>query len=76
LSRRLVLAAIAAAAAGSVIAFYQVGYGIAAIGTGRLVDAGVGLPTLFGFAAVLALVLGALSFVLARRAPARIARIG
>jgi fucose permease len=66
------LAPIAASAAGGVIAFYQVGYGIAAIGTGRLVDRGVELPTLFGWASIVALGLGALSFVLASRSAGRV----
>jgi hypothetical protein len=35
-----------------------------------LVDAGVGLPTLFGFAAIAAVIMGGLSFVLARQKPA------
>jgi MFS family permease len=61
------LTGIATAVAGGVIAFYQVGYGIAAIGGGRLQDAGTPLPTLFGWAAVVALLMGLLSFVLARR---------
>jgi fucose permease len=60
------LAAIAASVAGGVIAFYQVGYGIAALGTGSLLDAGIGLPEIFGATAVIALVMGALSFMLAR----------
>jgi MFS family permease len=59
-----------ASVAGGVIAFYQLGYGIAAFGTGPLVDAGVGLPTLFGFAAIAAVIMGGLSFALARRHPA------
>jgi predicted MFS family arabinose efflux permease len=64
------LVAMGAAVAGGVIAFYQLGYGIAAFGTGPLVDAGVGLPTLFGFAAIAAVIMGGLSFALARRRPA------
>ena len=64
------LAGIATAVAGGVIAFYQLGYGIAAIGGGKLQDAGAPLPTLFAWAAVAALAMGVLSFVLARR-PAR-----
>jgi fucose permease len=59
------LATIAASVAGGVIAFYQLGYGFAALGTGPLVDAGVSLSALFGATAVVALALGALSFVLA-----------
>jgi hypothetical protein len=61
-----------ASVTGAVIACYQVGYGIAAFGTGPLVDAGVGLPTLFGAAAVAAVIMGGLSFALARRAPAKL----
>jgi MFS family permease len=55
------------AVAGGVIAFYQVGYGIAAFATGPLTVAGAGLPTLFGFAAVAAVIMAGLSFPLARR---------
>ena len=64
------LVAMSAAAAGGIIAFYQLGYGIAAFGTGPLVDHGVGLPTLFGFAAIAAVIMGGLSFALARKSPA------
>ena len=55
-----------ASVAGGVIAFYQAGYGVAAFGTGPLVDAGVGLPTLFGFGAIAAVIMGGLSFLLTR----------
>ena len=41
------LSAYAAAAAGGVIAFYQLGYGIAAFGVGPLRDAGVELSTVY-----------------------------
>jgi len=61
-----------ASVAGAVIAFYQLGYGIAAFGTGPLVDAGVGLSTLFGFAAIAAVIMGGLSFVLAHKGSAKI----
>lgn len=61
-----------ASVAGAVIAFYQLGYGIAAFGTGPLVDHGVGLPTLFGFAAIAAAIMGGLSFTLARKSSAKI----
>jgi MFS family permease len=55
---------IAASVAGRLIAFYQMGYGIAAFGVGPLEDyVGLSLNALFGFAAVVALILGALSFV-------------
>jgi len=55
---------IAVSVAGGMIAFYQMGYGIAAFGVGPLEDyAGLSLNSLFGFAAVVALILTALSFV-------------
>jgi predicted MFS family arabinose efflux permease len=58
------LTAIAASVAGGLIAFYQMGYGIAAFGVGPLKDyAGLSLNSLFGFAAVVALILAALLFV-------------
>jgi fucose permease len=63
------LTTIAAAVAGGVIAFYQVGYGIAAFGIGPLLDNGVGLPTIYAFTAVVALVLGGGSLVVAGRRP-------
>jgi predicted MFS family arabinose efflux permease len=59
-------AGISAAVAGGVIAFYQLGYGLAAFGVGPLVDAGVGLPTVYAVAALIALAMGLLSFVVAR----------
>jgi MFS family permease len=62
------LASVSAAVAGGVIAFYQVGYGLAAFGVGPLLDHGVELPTVYGFAAVIAAAMGAWSFVVARRA--------
>ena len=63
------LAAMSAAVAGGVIACYQVGYGLAAFGIGPLVDHGVGLSTIYGVAAIVALVLGATSFAVAARRP-------
>jgi hypothetical protein len=59
-----------AAMAGSVIAFYQVGYGIAAFGVGPLVDSGVSLSQIFGFTAIIAALMALLSFFVTRR-PAR-----
>ena len=56
-----------ASVAGGVIAFYQLGYGIAAFGAGPLQDAGVGLSAIFGWTAVAAVVMGGLSFVLTAR---------
>jgi hypothetical protein len=61
------LTAISAAVAGGVIAFYQLGYGIAAFGVGPLLEAGVDLPEIYASAAVVALVLGTWSFVIAGR---------
>ena len=63
------LKAFAAATAGGVIAFYQLGYGIAAFGIGPLLDAGVGLSTIYALAAVIAACMGAWSFAVARRRP-------
>ncbi len=59
------LRSISAATAGLVIASYQVGYGIAAFGAGPLLEAGVTLPAIFGFAAVAAGAMGLISFVIA-----------
>jgi fucose permease len=65
------LAAMSAAMAGAVIAFYQAGYGIAAFGVGPLADSGVSLSQIFRFTAIVAAVMGLLSFIVTRRrAPA------
>jgi len=61
------LAAIAAAMAGGVIAFYQFGYGIAAFGVGPLLNAGVKLSAVYAASAVIALAMGFTSFVVTRR---------
>lgn len=63
------LTAYSAGVAGGVIAFYQLGYGIAAFGVGPLNDSGVGLPTIYALSAVIAAGLGAWSFAVARRRP-------
>jgi fucose permease len=64
------LTAVAASAAGLIIAFYQVGYGIAAFGVGPLLDlAGISLSALYGVTAIVAVVLGVLAFVVAPRRP-------
>jgi hypothetical protein len=55
------------AVAGGVIAFYQLGYGIAAFGVGPLRDAGVALPAIVAASAVVATAMGALSFAVAHR---------
>jgi len=63
------LTAVSAAVAGGVIAFYQLGYGIAAFGVGPLLDSGVELPTVYALAAVVAATMGMWSFVVAARRP-------
>ena len=67
------LVTMGASVAGAVIAFYQMGYGIAAFGTGPLVDNGISLHVLFGFAAIAAVVMGGLSFTLARKSAPKVA---
>lgn len=60
------LAAISAAVAGGVIAFYQLGYGIAAFGVGPLQDAGVSLSAIFGGTAIVAAVMGVVALAVTR----------
>jgi fucose permease len=62
------LVTFSASLAGGVIAFYQLGYGIAAFGAGALQTAGVSLPDIYAAAVGVALVMGALSFVVTRGA--------
>ena len=57
---------VSAAVAGGVIAFYQVGYGVAAFGVGPLVDHGVPLSDLYGWTAVAAAAMALLSFAITR----------
>jgi fucose permease len=64
------LVVISASVAGGVIAFYQLGYGIAAFGAGPLQAAGISLPTLYGLTAIVAAAMGVLSFAVARRGAA------
>ena len=59
-------------AAGGVIAFYQLGYGIAAFGVGPLHDAGVELPTVYALAADRRRRHGRWSFVVAGGGRARL----
>jgi MFS family permease len=61
------LVSMSAVVASGMIAFYQAGYGIAAFGAGPLQSAGVRLSTIYGFTAIVAVAMGLLSFVLARR---------
>ena len=61
------LTTMSTAVAGGVIAFYQVGDGIAAFGVGRLVDHGTSLSTVYGWSAAVAATMALLSFVIAAR---------
>jgi MFS family permease len=62
------LLAITASVAGFLIAFYQMGYGIAAFGVGPIERAtGLDLREIYGLVAVVALAMAALSFVVVRR---------
>jgi fucose permease len=62
------LTGMSAAVAGGVIAFYQLGYGIAAFGVSPLKDAGISLPAIFGFTAVVAAAMALLSLFTNREA--------
>ena len=65
------LTTIAASVAGGLIAFYQIGYGIAAFGVGPLQTwAGLDLSAIYGGTAVVALAMAALSFVVTRKSAA------
>ena len=65
------LTAIAASAAGGLIAFYQIGYGIAAFGVGPLQTwAGLDLNIIYSGTAVVALAMAAVSFVVTRKSSA------
>jgi MFS family permease len=59
------LTSMSAAVAGGVIAFYQLGYGIAAFGVGPLQSGGVSLSAIFGLTAIVAGAMAALSFPVA-----------
>ena len=61
------LTTLAAAAAGGVIAFYQLGYGIAAFGLARSWTAASSCPRSTPLAAIVAAAMGLLSFVVAGR---------
>ena len=62
------LTAIAASVAGGLIAFYQIGYGIAAFGVGPLHDrVGLSLQAIFGATAGVALAMAALAPLVVRR---------
>jgi MFS family permease len=61
------LLAMSASVAGGLIAFYQLGYGVAAFGAGPLQAAGVELADLFAITGAVAAGMGLLSYVVARR---------
>jgi len=62
------LTTIATSAAGGLIAFYQIGYGIAAFGVGPLQKwAGLDLSVIFGGTAIVALAMAAVAFVVTRK---------
>ena len=63
------LVSMSAVVAGLIIAFYQLGYGIAAFGVGPLRRAGLTLPELYGASAVVAVALGLLSLAVAHHRP-------
>ena len=63
------LAGYQTAVAGGVIACYQAGYGVAAFGVGPLVGAGVRVPVIFATSAVIAGLMGCVSFAVARGRP-------
>jgi hypothetical protein len=65
------LTSMPAAIAAGVIAFYQLGYGIAAFGVGPLQAAGVTLSAMFTGTAIVAAAMALLSIPVARRRKAR-----
>ena len=65
------LTTIAASVAGGLIAFYQIGYGIAAFGVGSLQNwAGLDLSAIYVGAVMVALAMAALSFVITGKSAA------
>jgi MFS family permease len=66
------LAPVAASVAGGLIAFYQIGYGIAAFGVGPLQTAGLPLKSIYAGTAVVALAMAVLSFAVTRKARAAV----
>jgi len=62
------LTSIAGSVAGGLVAFYQMGYGIAAFGVGPLHETfGLSLSSIVGWTAAVALIMAGLAFVLVRR---------
>ena len=66
------LTPIAASVAGGLIAFYQIGYGIAAFGVGPLQTAGLPLNRIYAGTAVAALAMAGLSFTVTRKTRATV----
>lgn len=65
------LTGIAASVAGGLIAFYQIGYGLAAFGVGPLQSwAGLNLTVIYGGTAVVAMAMAAMAFVVTRKTAA------
>ena len=61
------LPSIKTSVAGGIIAFYLLGYGVAAFGVGALHDlTGLSLKAIFGFSTIISLALGGLSFIVSR----------
>lgn len=60
------LTVMSATVAGGIIAFYQVGYGIAAFAVSPLQSAGITLSSIFGGTAIVAAVMAVLSFAVVR----------
>ncbi len=58
---------ISSSIAGGVIAFYQLGYGIAAFGVGPIQAMGISLVQIFKISSLIAISMGILSFLLARK---------
>jgi MFS family permease len=63
------LTTMAGGVAGGIIAFYQLGYGIAAFGVGPLQTAGISLSAVFGGTAIVAAIMAGLSFLVVKRRP-------
>jgi fucose permease len=71
------LTAMVASVAGGLIAFYQLGYGLAAFGVGPLEElSGLSLSAIYGLAALVALAMAAMSFVVVGRGSASVATAG
>jgi MFS family permease len=66
------LTTIAAAVAGGLIAFYQIGYGIAAFGVGPLQNSGLGLNLIYDGTSVVALALAVFAWLVTPKSPAHV----